>query len=133
MLAAELVKAGLPAIFGPNQLVFTFPTGYNRQYSTCIEPSRLQRITDALGRLTGESWQVKCELRPGGPIKENNGAPALQVDAPATPDDPLITALPAVLDARLVRLDDGFGKVAAATADEDDADSASVWSSPEEE
>ncbi len=43
MLAANLSKAGAPAITGPNSLVFRFPAGYNQAREYCESPEQLAR------------------------------------------------------------------------------------------
>ena len=83
MLAGDLSKATLPAIIGPNAVVIRFPSGYNRQYATCAESSRLQKIQDAVQRITGESWTIRLEMAP-------DLHPALGeiVETPVTPAKP---------------------------------------------
>src|SRR5262249_58766324 len=65
MVRSDFEPAGLPAIIGPNHLVLHFPAVYNRQYKACAEPTRVQRVQEALSRLTGQQWILRVELSPG--------------------------------------------------------------------
>ncbi len=130
MLAGDLAKAALPAIFAPNTVVVRFPAGYNRQYTTCAEAGRQQKIHDAFRRVTGVSWTVRLEVAPDLLPARNESAP-IEVATPiaATPRDPLIEAIKVSLDARVMRIDEGFG-VASSVAVPDDE---TPWAATEEE
>ena len=64
-LARELERAGLPAILGPNNLVLQFSPEYNPQCTYCSDPARVQRVQEALKRVTGEDWTVRVETTYG--------------------------------------------------------------------
>jgi hypothetical protein len=131
MLAGQLEKADPPAISAPNVIVIPFKATYNRQYAACSEASRLQRISDALNRVTSESWTVKCELVAGEPAIAEDARRAVESAATNRVDDPLFTALAEHLDARIVRLDEGFGQAARTSGGADD--DLVNWSDDEEE
>ncbi len=133
ILARELNRASLPAIFGPNHLVIQFSPAYNQQREYCADPGRTQRVQDALKRVTGQDWILRIETAPG-----QNGhapaAPSAPPSAPAVPhppaalQHPLIQRALDVLEAKLVQVDERFGQTAPAGTD--DADTPS---DPEEE
>jgi DNA polymerase-3 subunit gamma/tau len=122
ILARELERAGLPAISGPNGLVLQFSSEYNRQQAYCSDPSRIQRIQDALRRVTGREWNVRVEA-----AAASNGIPARLSPEP-TPvplsagaevlQQPLVQAAVNALGAKLLQVDEGFGAVANVAADE---------------
>jgi hypothetical protein len=105
----NLEKAGLPAISGPNRLVLRFPQVYNRQCEFCSDPSRLNRVLDALERLTGQTWDLRLEVSAG-----TNGTPApppvAAAPAPPATQHPLVQSAIDLLGARLLKVDDGFGQ-----------------------
>jgi DNA polymerase-3 subunit gamma/tau len=120
----NLEKAGFPAIIGPNRLVVRFPAVYNRQCEFCSDPSRLNRVLDALERLTGRSWELRLEV-----AAETNGTPPNPVPAaPAQPatHHPLVQSAIDLLGSRLLKVEDGFGQALATedsegpTADDDE-------------
>jgi DNA polymerase-3 subunit gamma/tau len=109
ILARELDRGGRPAISGPNALVLQFPAEYSQQRDYCTDPPRLQRVLDALKRVTGQEWTLRLETRPArnGPTAPSPAAPR-----PLEPTrHPLVQRVADVLDAKLVQLDDGFGQV----------------------
>ena len=63
----ELSKAGTPAIFGPNTLVFRFPASYNQTMEYVEQSERLARIEEALRRITGKSLESSTRTRQGSP------------------------------------------------------------------
>ena len=118
LLANDLGKAGLPAIFGPNALVIRFPSAYTREREFCQEPSRLAKIETALHRLTGQKWALRVESI-AGPV---SSAPVPVVEAPApaptrlrrterveAEKEPLIKRAMDVLGAQVLRAPEGFG------------------------
>jgi DNA polymerase-3 subunit gamma/tau len=115
ILARELDRAGLPAISGPNRLVLHFPPAYNRQCEFCSDPARLNRVLDAIERVTGQSWELRIELAPGSngharpPAPVGGPPPALQ--------HPLVQSALDALGAKIMQVDDGFGQTVA-TADD---------------
>jgi hypothetical protein len=91
-------------------------------------------------RATGEVWTVRVELRNepmgDGPAPVGGSLAAAAGVAPAA--DPLIDRVMSALDARLLKVDDGFGRApaaatAAAATAEDEPDEAPAWDGTEEE
>jgi DNA polymerase-3 subunit gamma/tau len=114
MFAKELERAGLPAIFGPNALVLSFPAAYNRQREYCSEPARLDRVHDALSKITGSNWRVRIES-----VRGENGQAAPAPKPQANPEPhPLFRQAEQILSAKLVQIDDRFG--VATVAENDD-------------
>jgi DNA polymerase-3 subunit gamma/tau len=126
ILARELEKAGLPAISGPNNLVLRFSADYNRQCTFCGDAVRVQRVQDALRRLTGQEWTLVIESAYG---RNGHRAPP----AAATPAEPSPAAPPAGADAlkqpligrvvellggKLMHVDEGFGTAPETSPDE---------------
>jgi DNA polymerase-3 subunit gamma/tau len=114
ILGKELERAGLPAISGPNHLVIRFSPDYNRQREYCADPTRVQRLQDALKRVTGQDWAVRFETAFGSnghaepaPTRSPNLAVTQQL---AALDNPLVQRAIEVLDAKLMQMDDGFGQ-----------------------
>jgi DNA polymerase-3 subunit gamma/tau len=64
MLAADLKKANLPAIFGPNTLAIRFPELYNKSRDNCQTAGNVTRIEDALKKVTGRPWTLRIETTP---------------------------------------------------------------------
>jgi DNA polymerase-3 subunit gamma/tau len=124
-LGKELERAGLPAISGPNRLVLQFPAAYNRQCEFCSDPARLNRVLDALERLTGETWELRLEIAAGrnGHAAAERPIPAVVMAAPPVLTHPLVQSAIDLLGAKLLRVDDGFGRPAdAAPADAEPPD-----------
>lgn len=117
LMARHLETAAVPAISGPNTLVLRFERRYNHEREYCQEPTRLQRIEEALRRVTG----TKCQLRIESVGNEAEPPPA---DA-ATDDantsirsrlnrtdevlDPLVQRAVDLLGAQFVHREEGFG------------------------
>jgi hypothetical protein len=122
ILARELDRAGLPAISGPNHLVLQFSDQYNAQHEYCSDPGRLQRVQDALKRVTGQDWAVRLETVRGGnsPGRPGPASAAIAPQSPPALNHPLILRTVEVLEAKLLQVDEGFGL--AATPAPDDAD-----------
>jgi DNA polymerase III subunit gamma/tau len=131
MLAGDLGKANTPAILGPNSVVIRFPSAYNRQYVTCAESGRQQKIQDTLRRITGESWTLRLEVAPDlQPARsESTSLASPPAKDPVATTDPMIEAIKSSLDARVMRVDDGFGQTATPEAGDDEA----AWTATEEE
>lgn len=130
MLAGELSKGSLPAIIGPNAVVIRFPASYNRQCQACGEPARLQRIQDALKTVTGEDWSIRFEtIEDSQPAGQDSQPLMIPERQPALAENPLITAIKSTLDARVMRVDEGFGQVAERRSSDDE----SGWSQAEDE
>jgi hypothetical protein len=130
MLAAELSKAGLPAILGPNTLVLLFPAEYNTSSQTCQVPDRLARVESALHQLTGEPWVVKIEADPQSPPVQAGGkmlattgearAALRAVRRGSAREEaekvPLVKYALEKLGASIQRVEEGFGNDAASPA-----------------
>src|SRR5205085_12356690 len=83
IMASQLAKGGLPAISGPNTLVFRFPLAYNGEREHCSVPERLERLETGLAKATGKTWKVRIEAAvnsageqistpvPNRPVEEN--------------------------------------------------------------
>jgi DNA polymerase-3 subunit gamma/tau len=121
ILAGELKKAEALAIAGPNALVLRFAAAYNQARDYCQEPERLARVEEALRKVTGRPWSLRVE-----PSPSNEAVPASGVAEDGPPPRPRRSArdeaekLPLIrramdaLDARLVRVDEGFGDAGSA-------------------
>jgi hypothetical protein len=119
-LGRELDRAGLPAISGPNRLVLHFPAEYNRQCEFCSNPDRLNRVLDALERVTGQTWDLRLETAPGQNGHARSGGPTpAAANPPAVLQHPLVQSAIDLLGAKLMRVDDGFGQAAPAVEDAD--------------
>jgi DNA polymerase-3 subunit gamma/tau len=131
ILAGQLQRSAIPAIFGPNTLVLSVPAEYNVVYQN---PQNVERIEGALRHRTGRVWMVRLEQRggaaaaptgPGGEVA--NGAP-LPTSAhrrqEAMRQVPLLERALDVLGALPMHLDPGFGATPAdaGTADADSAE-----------
>lgn len=131
MLASQVQRAGLPAIFGPNALVISFPSDYNAAYENCSNPMNIERLHDALRERTGQAWKVRIEKKTGS-ISSVNATSTNGNHVPATrarPQElmqefPLIRRAMEELGALPMFLDSGFGTAAAepATAEPTPAD-----------
>jgi hypothetical protein len=126
ILARELEKAGLPAISGPNNLVLRFSADYNRQCTFCGDPVRVQRVQDALRRLTGQEWTLVIECAYGrnghrAPPPAATPAEPSPAAPPAGPDalkQPLIGRVVELLGGKLMHVDEGFGTAPETSPDE---------------
>jgi DNA polymerase-3 subunit gamma/tau len=113
MMGAELAKANLPAIFGPNTLVLSFPVEYNAARDFCQEPARITRIEEAIRKRTGQRWLLRVEA------SSPSGTAAVEAVRTVPPQprrnpreeaekEPLIKRALDVLGATIVRVDEGF-------------------------
>jgi DNA polymerase-3 subunit gamma/tau len=126
ILARELEKAGFPAISGPNSLVLRFSSDYNRQCTFCGDPVRVQRVQEALRRLTGQEWTLVIESAYGrnghrAPQQTELPVATLPAATPAGPDalrQPLVERVVELLGGKLMQMDEGFGSVPETPADE---------------
>ncbi len=118
LMANDLVKAGLPAIFGPNALAIRFPAAYNKERDYCQEASRLAKVEAALHRITGQAWTLRVESLAGSAPAVPAPTTEAPKPAPARPPrnnreeaekEPLIQRALDVLGAQILRLPDGFG------------------------
>jgi DNA polymerase-3 subunit gamma/tau len=113
MLSGQLQRAGLPAIFGPNALVLSFPNEYNAAYQNCSNPMNLERLHEAIRQRTGQAWKVRLERKAGStPATGSNG---VHVPVPkARPQElmkefPLLQRAMEELGALPMFIDPGFG------------------------
>jgi DNA polymerase-3 subunit gamma/tau len=81
LLAEDLRKANLPAIFGPNTLAIRFPEAYNTSRDSCQMPGNVTRIEDALKKVTGRPWTLRIEATPTTVVVSS----ASRVPAPEAP------------------------------------------------
>jgi DNA polymerase-3 subunit gamma/tau len=116
LLGNDLMKAEIPAIFGPNALVIRFPAAYNKEREFCSDPAQLGRVEDALRRITGRSCSVRIESSAGaaaaGPVPEAENVPPAQPRRNARDEaekEPLIQRAVEVLGAQILRAPDGYG------------------------
>jgi hypothetical protein len=83
------------AIFGPNQLEFSFPVEYDLGRKACEKPEVISRIESALLDITGRPVRLRLKSVAGAVV---NGPAAAQPTAAPTarraaiedPDDPLV-------------------------------------------
>jgi hypothetical protein len=118
LLANDLAKAGLPAIFAPNALAIRFPVAYTKERDFCQEPSRLAKIEAALARVTGQTWTLRVESTAGPAPVAAPPAPDVPKPTPSRPrrndrdeaeKEPLIKRALDVLGAQILRVPEGFG------------------------
>jgi DNA polymerase III subunit gamma/tau len=110
MFAGELSKAGVPAIVGPRTLALRFPSGYNHAYEYCRESAKAQRIESALKTVTGQDWSVRFELTvAAAPVPAAPQISQRERQQRAL-ETPLLSRIVSQLDARLLKMDEGFGE-----------------------
>jgi DNA polymerase-3 subunit gamma/tau len=119
LLARELGKAGLPAIFGPNTLVLRFPIDYNSEREHCQQPSSVARVEGLLQSLTGHGCNLRIESV-GGDAAVVKGKAAVDTEQSRyrrqrteAMNEPLVKRAMDVLGAQLVDVDEGFGSAPA--------------------
>jgi len=129
MLAGNLEKAGIPAIIGPKTLVLSFPPGYNREQEHCHEPARVERLEEALLRITGQAWTIRIEsvsseaTAPSAPVAEAEKSQSRYRRQRAEAlEQPLLKRASEVLGAQVVHMDDGFGAAPAQSAEVSEAE-----------
>jgi DNA polymerase-3 subunit gamma/tau len=109
LFAKELERGGLPAIFGPNTLVLSFPDAYNRQREYCSAPDRLERVHEALRRITGAEWRLRIEPASAGSNGKAVPPPTTKPAVPPAQQHPLFRQAEQALDDKLVQMDEQFG------------------------
>jgi DNA polymerase-3 subunit gamma/tau len=128
LLVSHLSRGGLPAISGPNTLVFQFPVAYNAEKDFCAQPDRLSRLENELAKITGQGWKVRIEtgvnlaseqqpLPIRSPADAESGlakARRLREEAETVP---LIKRAMEVLGAQVVRVDEDFSTAATTPAE----------------
>jgi DNA polymerase-3 subunit gamma/tau len=119
MLGAELKRAHLPAIFGPNTLVLRFPIEYNQSRDYCQHPERIGRIEVALRKMTGRAWTVRIEAGPAGTEQAGSNGGTEAARSRRSPKEeaekvPLVKRALDVLGGTISRVDEAFGTAAPA-------------------
>jgi hypothetical protein len=118
ILAKELEKAGLPAIFGPNTLVLRFPASYNSHRERCQAPGNVEQVERTLRAITGHPCNVRIEAAGGEqpatakdrPTEDTeNSQSRYRRQRSEAVKEPLIRRAMEVLGAQLVDMDEGFG------------------------
>jgi hypothetical protein len=137
LLGRDLEKAKLPAISGPNTLVFRFPSVYNQCVDHCQAPSSVTRLEEAIRKVTGRAWNLRFETTPNpAPTADAPSAPEVELAPAARPrrdfredaeKQALVRRAKEVLGGQVIRADEGFGETTvapptvAAPADEEEA------------
>jgi DNA polymerase III subunit gamma/tau len=135
LLAKQLDSALSPAIFGPNSLAIRFAPGYNHAYQACATEQGVQRVQDALKRVTGQPVVVRFDAPPSGPATAEGTAAQKPQAASAAERKKSLMTLPMfqkaadALGAQLWHVDDAFdpaavAPVASTPAASDDTDEA---------
>jgi DNA polymerase-3 subunit gamma/tau len=120
LLAADLSKANLPAIFGPNTLVICFPESYTKSRDNCQTPGNVARVAEALKKVTGRGWTLRIETTPTtAAVGDASGAAAPEAPLPVRPPrrnyreeaekELLVKRALDVMGAQVLRVDEGFG------------------------
>jgi DNA polymerase-3 subunit gamma/tau len=122
LLARDLEKAHLPAIFGPNTLVIRFSSVYNQAVDHCQSTGSVGRLQDAIRKVTGGSWNLRFETTPppvaSAPLPLPGEAEAVRVARPRrdfreeAEKQPLVRHAKEVLAGQVIRADEGFGETA---------------------
>jgi hypothetical protein len=123
MLAAQLKTATPAATFAPNCLVLRFPGRYNKEVESLQEASRLEKITAALAKCTGQNVAVRFEVvaERGIPVIEpERRLSRAQEQRQNALQEPLVKQAMTLFDAQLVNADEGFGVPARPTGPEDE-------------
>ncbi|MBM4068337.1 MAG: DNA polymerase III subunit gamma/tau [Planctomycetes bacterium] len=122
MLASILGKSENVAISAPNTLVVRFPPGYNLDENHYLDPTRVSRLEELLGKLTGRPCKVRIEASSPNASQAavSREAAAVSETATSSPTSfrrsrqeamqvPLVTRAMEVLGAQIVQIDEGFG------------------------
>jgi DNA polymerase-3 subunit gamma/tau len=122
LLARDLEKANLPAIFGPNTLVIRFPSIYNQAGEHCQATSSVTRLEDAIRKVTGRTWNLRFETTPpqapSAPLPLPGEAEVVPVARPRrdfreeAEKQPLVRRVKEALGGQVIRADEGFGEMA---------------------
>jgi DNA polymerase-3 subunit gamma/tau len=112
LLGGQLVRAGVPAISGPNALVFSFSAHYNKEREYCQRPEAVTRIERVLRDVTGQDWTVciQQEQTPSSPPPTDE-TPRTARRSPKEEAQmvPLVKRAVEILGASITRVDEGFG------------------------
>ncbi len=122
IMARHLEKGGSPAIFGPNTLVLRFEGRYNVEREYCSEPTRAQRIEEALRAITGRPCQLRIESVGSGAVsalpdvaaEATNSQSRSRLKRAEAVQEPLLKRAVDVLGAQVVHMDDDFATAARA-------------------
>ncbi len=118
--AAQLEKAGLPAISRPNSLVLRFPVDYNQDRDYCSAPERVSKVEETLRKVTGEGWNFRVEssgvaISPSQVMNQPTAAAVREAEAVRTrrlkeevEKEPIIKRAIELLGAQIVRIEEGF-------------------------
>ncbi|MFW6125071.1 MAG: hypothetical protein ACOC46_02885, partial [Pirellulales bacterium] len=108
MFSEHAQRAGRVAIFGPNQLVVTFPEKYNFQKAYCEQADRLAHLEAALGRVTGCPLRVRLEIERTGDADDRPPRPhnTYRQRLAESARDPLVQAAVELFEASVIRLDE---------------------------
>ncbi len=123
LLARDLEKAGLPAIFGPNALAIQFPSAYNQAIEQCQAPGSVARLEEALRKVTGRTWTLRFEITTPAPTAPPPSVAEVELPPAARPrrdfreeaeQHPLVRRAKEVLGGQVMRADEGFGETTVA-------------------
>lgn len=121
ILGAQLLNGPLPAISGPNSLVIRLNSGYNSTSEGKFEESRIERIREALRKITGQSFQLRIEANTNQETGPSPEAPSVgespmsrrrNLRAEAL-HNPFLKHVLETLDAQVLQMEEGFGATAA--------------------
>jgi hypothetical protein len=143
-LQAELRKGKSPAISGPNALVLSVSRRYNAPGSVFLDPARLAKVQEILGRIVGAACSIRVEWIDEPTEATSNPSAAKSSSAQAMGQQrqqraewmqiPFVKKATDVLGAQIMRADEGFGTAASAKAAEPEAvDVPETPAAPEEE
>ena len=128
-IQSELRKANLPAIFGPNALVLRVARRYNVPGSVFQDAAKLAKVAEIVSRVVGQSctirleWDDTAEVTPAGAAKSTALNPVGQqrLQRSELMQIPFVKNVMNVLNAQIIRADEGFGTAAKpATTEADD-------------
>ena len=120
ILASHVKSAQSTAIFGPNALVFRFTIDYHHSLEACSTELNVQRLQEALQKITGAPAVVRCELVGTAAAKGDTPLPGPVVNPAAERKRnlmglPLFKKAADALGAQIWHVDDAFNPTAAPT------------------
>jgi DNA polymerase III subunit gamma/tau len=132
---SDLRKVKSPAISGPNTLAFGVSRRYNAPGCLFLDAARLTKVEEALSRIVGQACKIRIEwtddpVEPALAAGKSQAAAVMGQQRQLRADlmqIPFVKKATEVLNAQIIRADDGFGtaaKTAATDADDptDDVD-----------